>query len=358
MKKLDWYIVKKFLGTFFFTLALILLIVIIFDISEKIDDFLEHDVSVTSIIFDYYFNFIPYFGNLFSPLFIFISVIFFTSKMASDTEIIAILNSGMSFNRLLRPFMVSAVILGVLSFVLGNFIIPPSNSERIDFENKYLRYKRYSRAKNIHMQIQPGQYMYMESFNSTRNIGYKFTLENFKNGKLISKLKSDYIQYDTLSHKWTINKYEIRVFGENGEIISNGASIDTSLNLSPHDFTKRKSLVETMNMFELNDYIAQEELKGSEQIVYHKIEKHKRIAFPFASIILTLIAVAIASRKIRGGIGIHLGIGILIAFTYILFMQISTTFATNSNLDPALAVWIPNLCYMVLAGVLLYKAPK
>jgi len=221
-----------------------------------------------------------------------------------------------------------------------------------------LRYKRYSRAKNIHMQIQPGQYMYMESFNSTRNIGYKFTLENFKNGKLISKLKSDYIQYDTLSHKWTINKYEIRVFGENGEIISNGASIDTSLNLSPHDFTKRKSLVETMNMFELNDYIAQEELKGSEQIVYHKIEKHKRIAFPFASIILTLIAVAIASRKIRGGIGIHLGIGILIAFTYILFMQISTTFATNSNLDPALAVWIPNLCYMVLAGVLLYKAPK
>ncbi len=358
MKKLDWYIVKKFLGTFFFTLALILLIVIIFDISEKIDDFLEHDVSVTSIIFDYYINFIPYFGNLFSPLFIFISVIFFTSKMANDTEIIAILNSGMSFQRLLKPFMVSAVILGVLSFVLGNFIIPPSNSERIDFENKYLKHKRYSRAKNIHMQIHPGQYIYMESFNSTRNIGYKFTLENFKDGKLISKLKSDYIQYDTLSYKWTINKYEIREFISTGEIISNGISIDTTINLSPDDFTKRKSLVETMNMFELNSYIAQEELKGSEQIVYHKIEKHKRIAFPFASIILTLIAVAIASRKTRGGIGIHLGLGILIAFTYILFMQVSTTFATNSNLEPALAVWIPNFCYIVLAGVLLYKAPK
>jgi len=355
MNKLDWYIVKKFLGTFFFTLALILLIVIIFDISEKIDDFLDSEVSVKSIIMDYYLNFIPYFGNLFSPLFIFISVIFFTSKMANDTEIIAILNSGMSFNRLLRPFMVSAVILGALSFVLGNFVIPPSNSERIDFENKYLKHKRYSRAKNIHMQIQPGQYIYMESFNSTRNIGYKFTLENFKDGKLISKLKSDYIRYDTLSQKWTINKYEVREFTNNGEIISNGASIDTTLNLSPHDFTKRKSLVETMNMWELNDYIAQEEQKGSEQIVYHK---HKRIAFPFASIILTLIAVAIASRKTRGGIGIHLGIGILIAFTYILFMQVSTTFATNSNLVPALAVWIPNLCYIVLAGVLLYKAPK
>jgi lipopolysaccharide export system permease protein len=358
MNKLDWYIVKKFLGTFFFTLALILLIVIVFDISEKIDDFLESEVTIKSIIMDYYLNFIPYFGNLFSPLFIFISVIFFTSKMANDTEIIAILNSGMSFRRLLKPFMISAVVLGVLSFVLGNFIIPSSNSERINFENKYLNSKRYSRAKNIHMQIEPGQYIYMESFNSTRNIGYKFTLENFRNGKLISKLKSDYIQYDTLSQKWTINKYEIREFGENGETISNGTTIDTSINLSPHDFTKRKSLVETMNMFELNEYIADEELKGSEQLVYHKIEKHKRVAFPFASIILTLIAVAIASRKTRGGIGIHLGIGILIAFTYILFMQVSTTFATNSNLAPALAVWIPNLCYMVLAGALLFRASK
>ena len=358
MNKLDWYIVRKFLGTFFFTLALILLIVIVFDISEKIDDFLESEVTIKSIIIDYYLNFIPYFGNLFSPLFIFISVIFFTSKMANDTEIIAIFNSGMSFNRLLKPFMISAVMLGALSFVLGNFIIPSSNSERINFENKYLNSKRYSRAKNIHMQIQPGQYIYMESFNSTRNIGYKFTLENFKNGKLDSKLKSDYIQYDTLIQKWTINKYEVREFNDDGEIISNGSSIDTSLNLSPHDFTKRKSLVETMNMFELNDYIADEELKGSEQLVYHKIEKHKRVAFPFASIILTLIAVAIASRKTRGGIGIHLGIGILIAFTYILFMQVSTTFATNSNLAPALAVWIPNLCYMVLASILLFKASK
>ena len=358
MKKLDWYIIKKFLGTFFFTLALILLIVVIFDISEKIDDFLEHEVSLKAIIFEYYFNFIPYFGNLFSPLFIFISVIFFTSKMANNTEIIAILNSGMSFKRLLKPFIISAIILGILSFILGNFIIPPSNSERIDFENKYLKNKRYSRAKNIHMQIEPEQYIYMESFNTTRNIGYKFTLENFKDGRLQSKLKSDYVQYDTLNHKWTINKYEIREFQTTGEIITTGTKIDTSLNLSPHDFTKRRSLVETMNMFELNNYITEEELKGSEQIVYHKIEKHKRIAFPFASIILTLIAVAIASRKIRGGIGVHLGMGMLIAFTYILFMQVSTTFATNSNLTPALAVWIPNLCYIVLAGVLLYKAPK
>ena len=358
MRKIDLYIIKKFLGTFFFTLTLILLIVIIFDISEKIDDFLEHEVSLRSIIIDYYFNFIPYFGNLFSPLFIFISVIFFTSKMANNSEIIAILNSRMSFKRLLRPFIISAIILGTLSFVLGNFIIPRSNNERINFENKYIRNKNLSNAKNIHMQILPGQYIYMESFNYKRKIGYKFTLENFKEGQLISKLKADYIQFDSIKGKWDVNNYEIREFLTNKENINQGSKLDTILNLHPKEFTKNTSLVETMNMFELNDYIAKEELKGSEQLVYHKIEKHKRNAFPFASIILTLIAVAISSRKTKGGIGIHLGIGILIAFTYILFMQISTTFATNSNLAPALAVWIPNLCYMVLAGVLIYKTPK
>ena len=317
MQKLDWYILKKFLGTFFFTLSLILLIVIIFDISEKIDDFLEHELSVKAIIFDYYLNFIPYFGNLFSPLFIFISVIFFTSKMANDSEVIAILNSGMSFSRFLKPFIIVSIILGILSFLLGNFIIPPSNSKRIDFENKYLRNKYYSNKKNIHIQILPNQYIYMQSYNSKRDIGYKFTIEKFDDNKLISKLKSDYAQYDSINNVWQINNYEIREFKDKKQIIKKGILMDITINLHPSEFTKRKSLVETMNFFELNNYIKREEMRGSEQLISHKIEKHKRIAFPFSSIILTLIAVAIASRKIRGGIGMHLGIGIIIAFTYI-----------------------------------------
>jgi len=358
MQKLDWYILKKFLGTFFFTLSLILLIVIIFDISEKIDDFLEHELSVKAIIFDYYLNFIPYFGNLFSPLFIFISVIFFTSKMANDSEVIAILNSGMSFSRFLKPFIIVSIILGILSFLLGNFIIPPSNSKRIDFENKYLRNKYYSNKKNIHIQILPNQYIYMQSYNSKRDIGYKFTIEKFDDNKLISKLKSDYAQYDSINNVWQINNYEIREFKDKKQIIKKGILMDTTINLHPSEFTKRKSLVETMNFFELNNYIKREEMRGSEQLISHKIEKHKRIAFPFSSIILTLIAVAIASRKIRGGIGMHLGIGIIIAFTYILFMQISTTFAINSNLDPKLSVWIPNLLYIILSLILLNKAQK
>ena len=358
MQKLDWYILKKFLGTFFFTLSLILLIVIIFDISEKIDDFLEHELSVKAIIFDYYLNFIPYFGNLFSPLFIFISVIFFTSKMANDSEVIAILNSGMSFSRFLKPFIIASIILGILSFLLGNFIIPPSNSKRINFENKYLRNKYYSNKKNIHIQILPNQYIYMQSYNSKREIGYKFTIEKFDDNKLISKLKSDYAQYDSINNVWQINNYEIREFKDKKQIIKKGIQMDTTINLHPIEFTKRKSLVETMNFFELNNYIKREEMRGSEQLISHKIEKHKRIAFPFSSIILTLIAVAIASRKIRGGIGMHLGIGIIIAFTYILFMQISTTFAINSNLDPKLSVWIPNLLYIILSLILLNKAQK
>ena len=358
MKKIDWYIIKKFFGTFFFTLTLILLIVIVFDISEKIDNFLENEVSIQSIIVDYYLNFIPYFGNLFSPLFIFISVIFFTSKMANNSEIIAILNSGMTFQRLLIPFIISSIILGSLSFLLGNFIIPPSNKKRIDFENKYILSKNPSITKNIHLQIKKGQYIYLKSFNQKRNIGYKFTIENFNDGKLVSKLKSEYVEYDTKTNKWTINKYKTRIFEDDREKISSGSRIDTIINLKPYDFVKRKNLVETMNFFELNNYINEEEIKGSEQIVNHKIEKHKRIAFPFAAIILTLIAVAISSRKIRGGIGLHLGIGILIAFTYILFMQISTTFATNSNLPAGLSVWIPNILYALLALILLKKAPK
>lgn len=352
MKKFDWYIIKKFLSTFFFTISLILIIVIVFDISEKIDDFLRSNVSVDKIIFDYYLNFIPYFGNLFSPLFIFISVIYFTSKMAGNSEIIAILNSGMSFSRLFRPFIMTAFFLASLSFILGNFIIPETNKERIDFENKYIKRKQKKRIKNIHMQIQRDQYVYMESYNRSKNIGYKFTLENFENNVLKSKLSANYIEYDTVNNNWKARDYFIRKYQEKNDEIIKGSIIDTVINLSPSDLAKNRSLVETMGMKKLNQYIKQEEIKGTAQIVYHKIEKHKRIANPFSTIILTVIAVAIGSRKIRGGAGIQLSLGLLISFAYILFMQISTTFATNSNLLPIIAVWIPNLIFTVIAFVL------
>ena len=358
VKKIDIYIVKKFFSTFFFAITLILAIVIVFDVSEKIDDFLENDLNIYQIIFEYYIHFIPYFANLFSPLFMFISVIFFTSKMANNSEIIAILNSGMSFYRMLRPFLFCAIILALSSFILGHFIIPESNKKRIEFENNYIRSKYYSKTKHIHMQIQKGQYIYMESFNPKNNIGYKFTLENIKENKLTSKLTSNYTKYNKEDGTWSVYNYTIREFGEKKDLITSGNKIDTTINLNPSDFTKQKSLIESMDMLELNKYIKNEELKGNEQITYYKIEKHKRNAFPFSSIILTLIAVAIASQKIKGGVGIHLGIGILITFSYILFMQISTTFSTNSSLSPALSVWIPNIIYTILCYILLKKARK
>jgi len=195
MQKLDWYIIKKFLGTFFFSISLILLIVVVFDVSEKIDDFIEKSAPINEIIFSYYFNFIPYFGNLFSPLFTFVAVIFFTSKMANNTEVISIFSSGISFNRFLRPFLLSASLLAVLSFVLGNFIIPPANSERLEFENTYIKNPYKNRDKDIHMQITPGQFIYVQSYNTKRNIGYRFSMEQFEDGQLKEKLFSDYIKW-------------------------------------------------------------------------------------------------------------------------------------------------------------------
>jgi lipopolysaccharide export system permease protein len=358
MGKLDWYIIKKFLGTFFFSISLILIIVVVFDISEKVDDFFESEAPFRAILFDYYLNFIPYFGNLFSPLFTFIAVIFFTSKMAGNSEIISILTSGVSFNRFLRPFLLSAVLLCVLSFVLGNFIIPASNQLRLDFEYEYLKSPYKNRDKDIHMQIEPGTFIYIESYNIQKNIGYKFSIENFEKNELKKKLYSSYIEWDEQKEKWTIYNYIEREINGLYEEINKGEQKDTVLNLRPKDFNFRLSMVETMNYYELNSFIDKEKMKGSKNLVFHLIEKHKRIAFPFATIILTLVAVAMASRKVKGGIGLHLGIGLLISFSYILFMQISTTFATNGDLSPIVAVWIPNLMFSLLAVYLLRKAPK
>lgn len=331
---------------------------VVFDISEKVDDFFESDAPLRSILFDYYLNFIPYFGNLFSPLFTFIAVIFFTSKMAGNSEVISILSSGVSFNRFLRPFLFSAIFLCVLSFVLGNFIIPPSNQSRLDFEYEYLKSPYKNRDKDIHMQIEPGTFIYIESYNIQKNIGYKFSIEKFQDDELKRKLYSNYIQWDEQKEKWTIYNYIEREIDGLYEQIEKGEQKDTVLNLQPQDFNFRLSMIETMNFFELNSFIEKEKMKGSKNLVFYLIEKHKRIAFPFATIILTLVGVAMASRKVKGGIGLHLGFGLLISFAYILFMQISTTFATNGDLSPLIAVWIPNIIFSLLAIYTLRKAPK
>ena len=358
LKKLDIYIIKKFLGTYFYAIALIIGIVIVFDISEKIDDFINKEPPLREVIVNYYMNFIPYFANLFTALFTFIAVIYFTSKLANNSEIIAILSNGISFNRLLVPYMISATIIAIFSLILILFIIPPANEVRLEFENTYLRREYRNRDRNIHMQVRPGVYVYMESYNNRYDIGQKFSMETFKDGKLVSKLFANYIKWDTAKNKWTINNYYIRDFDGIKETVTNGKSIDTTLTIYPVDFSRRLNVVETMNYFELNEFIENEKLKGSDNIETYLIEKYRRFAFPFATFILTLIGISLASKKVRGGIGLHIGLGILLAFTYVMFMQISTVFATNGSMNPLLAVWIPNIIFSGI-GLLLYRyAPK
>jgi lipopolysaccharide export system permease protein len=359
-KLIDGYIIRKFLGTFFFCILLILTIAVVFDFAEKIDNFMEHQAPAKLIIFDYYLNFIPYFGMLFAPLFVFIAVIFFTSKMAVNTEIIAILNSGMSFRRMLWPYFISALIIAIITFLLTSFVIPKSNRIRIDFEEKY--YKSSNRRvtiENIHRMDFKNEYVYMGTFNPLSMRGQNFTIEKFgDDGELLSKFSASSVVYDTSIHKWTALNYYIREIKENQEIITKGKQIDTALNIKPMDFARDPSFVGTMTSNELDSYIKLLKLQGSDELKLFLIEKYRRFANPFAVFILTLIGVTLSSKKIRGGIGMNIGIGLGLSFSYILFLQFASQFSLKGNLAPMLAMWIPNILYSIV-GLVLYKlAPK
>ncbi len=359
LKKIDIYIIKKFLGTFFFTILLVICVIIVFDISEKLEDFIKNKAPLKAIAFDYYLNLVPYFINMLSPLFVFISVIFFTSKMASNSEIVAILAGGVSFKRMLRPFLVCAFVLAGLSYYLNNFLIPDANKKRLAFEEVYYRNKLRNFSQDIHMKINDNTYIYMTNFVVDLNLGNNFSIERFnENKELEYKLLSDNVKWDSTINKWTITNYVERHIDGLNETISKGVRKDTTLNLKPEEFKRRNSFITTMDFFELNDYIAEQEFKGSQQVVYSEVEKQRRGAYPFATFILTIIGVSISSRKVRGGIGLHIFLGLLISFSFILFMRISSTFAINSGVPVMVAVWIPNILYSLLALYLLKKAPK
>lgn len=358
MKKIDLYILRKFLGTFFFSISLIIIIVIVFDISEKIEDFINKKAPLEAIIFDYYLNFIPYFVNLFSPLFTFIAVIFFTSRMASRTEVVAILSSGVSFYRMLYPYFIASVVITIMSLYLNNFVIPHANRKRIEFEERYVRNPYRNSDRHIHRQIGSGTFIYMERFDNSENIGHQFSLEKIHDGRLYYKLMADFIEWDTLKNQWTINNYFIRYIGDMQETVRTGTKIDTTFNFTPKDFGRKLVNMEMMNYRELNQYIRDEKMKGSDNIEAYEIEKHSRIAFPFVTFILTLIGVALASRKVRGGIGLHIGLGLLISFSLILFMRVSTVFAQSGLLPAYIAVWIPHVIFGILAIYLVKQAPK
>lgn len=359
LKKLDIYILKKFLGTFIYSVAIISVIIIVFDISEKLESFMKHHAPFKAIIFDYYVNLLPYYVNLFSALFTFISVVFFTSRMAARSEIIAVLSSGTSFWRLLYPYMLGALIIAMMSLYLNHFLIPDANKTRLRFENTYVNDRSRNTNVNIHKQISPGVNIYMEHFDNFQNIGYRFSMEHIEGQKLTYKLMSETITYDSAKKSWKIFNYFIRKWYPDGSVkLSSGMTKDTVINLSPHDFEERIEDVMAMNYSELNAYIAKKRMEGSKNIASFEVEKDQRTSFPFATFILTIIGVSLSSRKVRGGTGLHLGIGLLIAFAFILFMQISTTFAASGYGSPLISVWIPNLIFGVVAWFMLRWAPK
>jgi len=358
VKRLDWYIIKKYLGTFFLAIALIISISIIFDISENIDDFITKKAPLKAIVFDYYLNFIPYFANLFSSLFTFIAVIFFTSKMASNSEIIAIMASGVSYKRLMRPYMIAAGFIALLSWGLGNFVIPRSTESRVNFRNKYIKNEYVNMDVNIHRQLEPGVFIYMQRYNSRLDVGYQFALERFENKRLVSKLMADNIKWNREKKKWEINNYYIRDLSGPVETIKTGAVKDTTLKMSPSDFGQQSDRQETMDYGQLNRFIKDLKLRGVDNVSRYEKEKYQRTSGPISTFILTIIGVSLASRKVRGGMGLHLGLGLFLSFSYIMFMQVSTIFAYKAGFNTLLAVWLPNMVYALIAAALYTRASK
>ena len=359
LKKIDKYIIKKFILTFFIAIILIIAIVIIFDISEKIGNFVENKAPLKAIVLDYYVNFIPYFMNMFSPLFVFITVIFFTSRMAGDSEIIAILSCGVSYKRMMRPYIISAALIALFSLSLSLWVIPRANVTRVQFETTYVKHRNPFSSNNVQYQIDTGKFVFVESFGTWNNTAYGFTLEDVKDNKLVSKLSAETAVWDSTSGGWRLNKYFIRDYTEGLEDhVKTGDKLDTVINLTITDFYRNKKTVETLPIAQLNDLISKQKLRGDSNVIYAQIEKHTRYALPFSAFILTIMGVSLSSRKRRGGIGLNIGIGIALSFTYILFLRFSQMFVFSGAMTPVVALWLPNVIFGIIAGFLYYRASK
>jgi len=357
LKRIDTYLIKKFLGTYFFSITLILSIAVVFDLTEKLDKFFENNAPLKAIIFDYYLNFIPFYMNMFSPLFTFIAVIFFTSKMANNTEIIAILASGVSFRRLMVPYFLSAAVIAIISFTVGGYIIPPANKKMLDFEDKYVRKIKQDNARNVQMEVEKGVIMYIERFEVSSNTGYRFSLEKFNGKTLVSRLTAQTIQYDS-AYRWKLTDYLQRNFNGMRENITKGASKDTTILVKPEEFFITAQEAPQLNNIQLGRYLSKQRGRGVGNIQGFEDEYYKRFSMPLAAFIMTLIGVSLSSRKVRGGMGIHLGIGLALSSMYILFTTLSSTFSVSGTMSAFSAVWLPNLLFFFV-GVYLYNtAPK
>ncbi|HLQ99473.1 MAG TPA: LptF/LptG family permease [Sphingobacterium sp.] len=359
MNIIDRYIFKKYMTTFVFTLLIFTIIMVIFDVSERIDDFTAHDAPLSKIVTEYYAGFIPFYLNLLSPLINFIAVIFFTSKMADQTEIVPILSGGMSFYRMLRPYMLGAFLVFVFSFVSNVFIVPVTNKLKVGFENVYVKPDRVSKtAISTHMQVDSNSYVYIDHFETGSAIGYNFRLEKFEGDTMTEKLWADRILWDSVANKWNIENYSIRKIEGLKENMIYGKSMDTILDMRPKDFEAYDNMFTVMTTKELNERIEKEKIRGTGMMTDLLLEKYQRFINPFAVFILTLMGVALSSKKVRGGIGLSLGIGIALSFVYIVLIHFATMFSSKGGLSPVVAVILPTLIFLTLSVILILKAPK
>ena len=361
VKKIDGYIIRKFIGTYIYAIILIISISIVFDVNENLAKFSTYHAPLKAIVLDYYANFIPYFANLFSPLFVFIAVIFFTSKLAGNSEIIAMLACGMSFKRLMRPYMISAALISVLNFFLGAYIIPQGTVVRQNFESLYKNSRKNTSASNVQLQVGPGTIAYISQYDDKTKTGYGFSLDKFENKKLVSHMTANVIKYDTISdsrYHWKAINYKIRTLKGMREHITSGMETDTTVMMEPMDLVFSKGQQETLTSPELKRYISKQKDRGSSNVVQYEVEYHKRIASSFASFILTIIGASLSARKRKGGMGLYLGIGMALSFSYILLQTVCATFAINASTPPMLAAWIPNILYSFIAYYCYKKAPN
>lgn len=361
VSRLDRYIIGKFLGTYFFSIILIISIAVVFDFNENIDKFLRFDAPMNEILYDYYLNFIPYYSNLFSQLFVFISVIFFTTKLAENSEIIAMLSTGTSFKRLMRPYMIAAGIIALLNYGLGAYVIPVGNVKRVRFENKYKNRGKQDFSSNVQLEVDTGVIAYIGRYEDNAKIGYEFTLDKFEDKKLVKHLQAMTIQYDTLSYEpyhWIITAYQTRDLQGRREIISSGGKLDTVIKITPQDLIASRDMEMTFTTPQLRTYIDRQKARGFANIQKFEVEYWKRGATSFATFILTIIGVSISARKRKNGMGIALGIGLALILTYIMFQTVASSMAVNANFPAVIAVWIPNVVFACIAYYYYRKAPR
>jgi len=353
VKRLDFYIIKKFLGTFFFSIVLILSIAIVFDLTEKMDDFFENQVPLKEILLDYYVPFIPYYMNMFSSLFIFISVIYFTSKLAGNSEIIAMQAAGMSYHRLMVPYAISATILFVLGMALGGWVIPKSSERMLHFTDKYIEHFTSENARNIQLEVEPGTILHIESFQRRAGIGYRCSIEKFEDKTLVMRITADRIYYDS-EENWHLDTYTQRTFTGMKESLERGRRKNITLPIIPDELFITAQQAQQMTTPELRHYMDRQRQRGSGNVKAFEVEYHKRWASPLGAFIMTLLGVTMSSRKVRGGMGKNLGIGIVLTAAYILFSTVSTTFSVNNVMSPFMAAWIPNFVFLAIS-IPLYK---